>query len=77
MIEFNGNGESVIGASCSGTSCMLEPDSLDQMSGVLRGLRDGWVLRVGLYRGGFLTEIPLTHVRWALDEMAARGCETK
>lgn len=77
VLEFDGDGESLIAASCTGNACMLEPDSLHQMAGIVQGLRDGWVLRVGLYRGGYVSEIPLTHVRNALAQMEGRGCEMR
>ena len=76
-VQFDGDPETILPAACQANACEIQFDSMWAFKSFLAGLRDGWVLRLGLYRGGYLTEIPLTHTRYALDEMEKRGCETR
>ncbi len=77
VLQFDGRGGTLLGAACQGNTCMLDFDEMAEASAVLEGLRSAWLLRIGLYRGGYVTEVPLTYAGFTLNELAAQGCDMR
>lgn len=76
VVEVDERGEMLLGADCQGTSCMLSGfETMDQMFTLVRQLKAGSVLKLGLYRRGMLGEVSLRGSSAALSAIEARGCE--
>ncbi|GGL59287.1 hypothetical protein [Wenxinia marina] len=73
--EVDRYGEFLVAGSCTGPSCLLTFDSIEEAESTITGLRVGARLALGLYRRGALSEVPLGGSDAAIGAVLARSCD--
>ncbi|PWK60726.1 hypothetical protein [Roseicyclus mahoneyensis] len=69
VISVTGQPEELWGASCDGSSCLLDLESVERARRLIGQLRGGARVEIGLYRRGFISEMSLRGSARAIDRV--------